>query len=208
MYPKPTFESPTPPTADEGPRFIAPTTVEAINNHVYFYADVNSDRGLTLLQRLREADNFLRSEHISRALPPDFPPIPIWLHINSWGGSVTDGFAISDQIKQIQTPIYSIVEGMCASAATFISMACSQRYIQPSAYMLIHELSAFMWGTYTQIKDDVKLLDMMIERITTFYLNNSTLKREDVEKSLKHNTWFNADMAIKAGMVDNIYGNA
>lgn len=189
----------------ESPQYIAPTTVEAINNHVYFYADVNSDRGLTLLQRLKETDNYLRTEYISRALPPDFPSIPIWLHINSWGGSVTDGFAISDQIKQIQSPVYSIIEGMCASAATFISMACTKRYIQPSAYMLIHELSGFLWGTYSQLKDDVKLLDMMIERITTFYCENSTITRKDVEEALNHNTWFNAEMAIKSGLVDGKY---
>jgi len=207
MYPRPMAEKSTIPTADQpaGNQFIAPTTVEAINNHVYFYAEVNSDRGLTLLQRLKETDNFLRSEHISRALPSDFPPIPIWLHINSWGGSVTDGFAISDQIKQIQTPIYSIVEGMCASAATFISMACTHRYIQPSAYMLIHDITAFLWGTHTQITDDVKLLEMMKERIIMFYVTHSALKKNVVEDYLLHNTWFNAGMAVEAGMVDSIY---
>jgi hypothetical protein len=41
-------------------------TVESIDNHVYFYADVDSDRCLSMIRQIREIDIRLRTEQISR----------------------------------------------------------------------------------------------------------------------------------------------
>lgn len=119
-------------------------TVESIDNHVYFYAVVDSDRSLALMRVIREIDVKLENEHGSRNLPPDFPRTPIWLHIHSYGGELFAGLGVADQLQGIRTPIYSIVEGCTASAATLIAMACTRRYIMPTAFILIHQLSSFM----------------------------------------------------------------
>ena len=95
-----------------------PLTVETVNNHIYFYSGVNTDRCLALIKQLRELDTAFRNEYLSRNLPEGHPQTPIWLHIHSGGGDLFTGFSVADQIKQIDTPVYSIVEGYCASAAT------------------------------------------------------------------------------------------
>ena len=111
-----------------------PMTVETIDNHVYFYAGVDSDRCLALVRSLRELDNRLRTERETRQVPPEIPATPIWLHINSPGGDLFAGLAAADQIPRIETPIYSVIEGMCASAATLISLACQRRFISQQLY--------------------------------------------------------------------------
>jgi ATP-dependent protease ClpP protease subunit len=103
-------------------------TVETVDNHIYFYADVDSDRCLALIRAIRQADSELRSEYLSRGLEGT-PLTPIWLHLHSYGGDLFTGFSVADQLTMIKTPIYSIVEGICTSAATLISMSCSKRYI-------------------------------------------------------------------------------
>jgi len=179
-------------------------TVETCDNHVYFYADVDSDRCLALIKEIRELDKMLRNERLTRDLPDDFPYTPIWLHVNSRGGFLTDGLSVSDQLARIKTPIYSIVEGRAASAATLISISCTKRFILPSAYMLLHQLSVKTWGTYEQIKDEVKLLDMMMKQLTKFYVGCSKLTEKQVKVFLSHDSWFDAEECVKLGLVDEI----
>ena len=123
---------------------IAPTplTVEAVDNHVYFYSDVDSDRCLALIRTIRETDARLRAERISRDLE-DHPPVPIWLHIQSGGGYLFAGFGAADELASITTPVYAIVEGLCASSATLIALACPKRFIRPNGFMLIHQFTSF-----------------------------------------------------------------
>lgn len=191
--------------AQPGSNYV-PMTVETFDNHIYFYADVDTDRCLDLIRRIREMDNELRRQAQSRMLPPDYPQIPIWLHIQSQGGELFTGLNIADQISKIQTPIYSIVEGMCASAATFISLAATKRYILPSSFMLIHQLSSWGWGRmkYEEFRDDMKLQDMLMERMYAFYVQKTNLTKAKIKKLLKSDSWFNAEQCIELGLADEI----
>jgi ATP-dependent protease ClpP protease subunit len=191
-------------TSPAGSGVYIPLTVEAVDTHVYFYAPVNTDRCLDLLRNIRELDNRLRNERLSRMIPDDVPATPIWLHIQSGGGGMFSGFNLLDQLAMIKTPIYSIVEGICASAATMISMACTKRFIMPSSFMLIHQISSVAWGTYEQIKDDVHLLDMAMERLYSFYTGKSNLTKTQVKAYLKKDTWFSAEECLENGLVDEI----
>ena len=179
-------------------------TVESVDNHCYFYSEVNSDRGLALIKNLRELDTKLRNEHASRSLPEDHPLTPIWLHIESPGGNLFTAFSIAEQIKRLKTPVYSVVEGYTASAATIISIACSKRFILPSAFMLIHQLSSFHWGKYEEFRDEMNLLDMAMETLVSFYVNNTKMKKTKVSELLKRDSWFNAKQSLDAGLVDKI----
>lgn len=181
-------------------------TVETIDNHVYFYSAVDSDRCLALIRALRELDVRLRTEHMSRQLRISHPPTPIWLHINSGGGSLFDALGVADQIPLIATPIYSLVEGFCASAATLIAMSCNHRCMTPSAFMLIHQFSAMVWGTYEEFKDEMKLFDMAMKRLVDFYVGHSKVPEAEVKEILKHDSWFDAGGCVDRGFVDEIYG--
>ena len=130
--------------------------------------------------------------------------MPIWLHIQSGGGSLFTGLNIADQLKTIQTPIYSIVEGYCASAATLISMSCQRRYITPSAFMLIHQLSTWTHGTYEQLQDDMHVNDMLMGRLYEFYEAKTKLKVKDLKAFMRRDSWFNAQECVAKGLVDEI----
>jgi ATP-dependent protease ClpP protease subunit len=178
-------------------------TVETVDNHIYFYADVDSDRCLALIRAIREADAELRSEYLSRGLD-GLPPTPIWLHIHSYGGDLFTGFSVADQLTMIKTPIYSIVEGICASAATLISMSCSKRYILPSSFMLIHQLSGLKWGTHEQFKDEMTLQNKAMDRLVEFYGRKSAVSAEEIRNMLTRDYWMDAETSIKLGFADAI----
>jgi len=186
---------------------IPKLTVETVNNHLYFYADVDTDRCLALIRSLHELDTSLRNERLTRNLPNDYPLTPIWLHIQSNGGSLFTGLAVSDQIAQFKTPIYSVVEGICASAATLISMSCAKRFMLPRSFLLIHQLSTVAWGKYEDIKDEVVLLDMAMSQLTKFYVDRSRLSKKKIVEMLTHDTWMSAEQCLVNGMIDEIKGN-
>lgn len=186
-------------SANETPRL----TVETVDNHVYFYADVDSDRCLALIRAVREADSSLRAEHLSRGMD-GMPLTPIWLHIHSYGGDLFTGFSIADQLTMIKSPVYSIVEGICASAATLISMSCAKRYILPSSFMLIHQLSGVKWGTHEQFKDEMTLQNKAMDRLVEFYSKKASTSADEIRNMLMRDYWMDAETCVKFGFVDEI----
>lgn len=178
-------------------------TVETVDNHIYFYADVDSDRCLALIKTIRETDAELRAEYLSRGME-GMPATPIWLHIHSYGGDLFAGFSLSDQLTMIKSPIYSVIEGICASAATLIAMSCNRRYILPSSFMLIHQLSSFKWGTHEQFKDEMQLQNKAMERLAAFYAQRSKVTEEGVRDMLTRDYWMDAEASVERGFVDEI----
>ncbi len=179
-------------------------TVESIDNHIYFYSGVDSDRCLSLIKQIKQIDTNLRNERLSRDIPDSFEHTPIWLHIQSFGGDLLSAFSVADQIKRTKTPIYSIIEGVCASAGTIISCSCNKRYITPSSFMLVHQLVGFNWGRYEELKDNMNLLEMCMKQITTFYKNNSKMPVNKIISLLKRDSWFDAKQSLALGLVDEI----
>jgi len=178
-------------------------TVESVDNHIYFYSYVDGDRCLALIKQILEIDKNLRVERESRRLlSGDFTPI--WLHINSPGGSIFDALAVADQITGIKTPVYSVAEGMCASAATLLSMCCKKRFILKNTFMLIHQFSGFMYGKHEEFVDKMKMNTMLLEKMVQFYIENSKLEEQAIRDMLKRDSWFDAEEALKNGFVDEI----
>jgi ATP-dependent protease ClpP protease subunit len=175
--------------------------LEHYDNHIYFYADVDSDHCLDLLVKVRRLDAELRSEQIARGLES---PTPIWLHIHSYGGDLFGGFSTSDQLKLVASPIYAVVEGVCASAATLIAMSCDKRFILPNSFMLVHQLSTTMWGTHEQFKDEMVLQAKAMERLIKFYLSHSKMTEDELKDMLKRDYWMEAEDAVTKGFVDAI----
>ena len=178
-------------------------TVETVDNHIYFYADVDSDRCLAVIREIRRVDADLRTEHLSRGLEGT-PLTPIWLHIYSYGGDLFAGFNMADQLATIKTPIFSVIEGICASAATLIAMPCTKRYILPNSFMLIHQLSSLVWGTHEQFKDEMGLQQKMMERLVEFYARRTKTPTDEVRAMLTRDFWMDAETCVRLGFVDEI----
>jgi ATP-dependent Clp endopeptidase proteolytic subunit ClpP len=178
-------------------------TVETMDNHVYFYADVDTDRCLAMIRTVRDIDAYLRSQQITRRTE-DLPPTPIWLHIQSGGGDLFAGFATADQLMSIKSPIYSVVEGVCASAATLLSLACTKRYILPNAFMLVHQLSSAMWGTHEQFEDEHKLQNALMDKLATFYSERTGIDEQKVREMMTRDFWMSAEESIRLGFAQEV----
>jgi ATP-dependent protease ClpP protease subunit len=171
------------------------------SNHIYFYSEIDRDSICKLIALIREAERFC----ILTALEISVDAVPIYLHINSYGGCVHSAFAAIDAIAGCRVPVHSIVEGSTASAGTLISISCNKRYIRTNAYMLIHQLSSTCWGKMSEIDDEYKNLTELMERVKQLYEDRATLSSKKLSKLLKHDLWLDSTVAIVNGLADEIW---
>ncbi len=175
--------------------------VEIQDNKIYFYTDIEPKSILKLNKALRQLD----AEHISNKQIRGLKELePIYLYINSYGGDVFSGFSAMNTIEQCQSEIITVVDGMCASAATFLSVAGQQRWIQKDSYMLIHQMSTGLWGTYENFEDEKKNLDLLMARIRSVYIRYTQIPEKILYETLKHDFYFDAKTCLKYKLVDKI----
>jgi|TARA_B100001287_G_scaffold235848_1_gene208199 ATP-dependent protease ClpP protease subunit len=189
---------------DEAPSNAESTKMKKItrdNNHIYFHAEVNRDNIFELIENIRkcEIDNIV----LAHTLCCD--PIPIYLHINSYGGCVFSAFTAIDIIKACKIPVYTVIEGATASAGTLMSVVGEKRYIRPNAHMLIHQLSSGTWGKMQELEDDFENNKALMEKIIDIYKDNAKIPKTKLKEILKHDLWWNVDTCMKYGLIDEIW---
>jgi len=177
------------------------TKVYRESNHIYFYAEVDRATVSLLNKLIREAEEY----SVLTSMKLRVSTIPIWLHIFSDGGYIHAALAAVDTIQGCGVPIYSVVEGATASAGTIMSIACKKRYIRPSAYMLIHQLSSECWGKLSEIQDEYTGLTELMDKIRGMYAEKTKLSEKKLNWLLKHDLWLDAAKSIKWGLADELY---
>jgi ATP-dependent Clp protease protease subunit len=175
--------------------------VKRDNNHIYFYTEVDRQSILDLIWLIREVEE----ENKIASFKLHIDDIPIYLHINSNGGDVFEAFNAMDAIRSCRVPVHTIIEGATASAGTLMSVVGKKRYICPSAYMLIHQLSSTCWGKMSEIEDEYKNLQECMDRIRTIYKEYTKIPKKELTELLKHDLWLNAEKSLKYGLVDEIW---
>ena len=119
--------------------FLNKSEVKVEQNHIYFYTDVNSNSIYELISAIKtlEYDLQFMKFDLNHVYNFNIEPV-IYLHINSGGGYLYDGFLGSDYILQSKIKIISIIDGYCASSATLLSMCCQERWMNKNSSILIH----------------------------------------------------------------------
>jgi len=174
--------------------------VETVNNRIYFYSEVSRAKNLELNKALHSLDVSLQN----RAVALSTDPGRIFVHINSYGGSVFAGLSSSDYILKSKTPVTSVIDGCAASAGTIMSVCASHRQMHKHAYMLIHQLSSGFWGKYEEIKDDMENCDNFMKVIKEIYEEHTKIPKKELDKILKHDLWWDAEKCLSYGLIDEI----
>ena len=175
--------------------------VETTNNRIYYYSEVSRQKILVLNKNLKTLnDNLLNQAQLLDLKEP----ANIYLHVNSFGGSVFAGLAAVDYVKSCEVPVITIVEGCAASAATLFSVVGAHRQIRNNSFMLIHQISSGMWGKYEELKDSIDNCDLFMQIIKDIYNEHTKIPKKKLNEILKHDLWFDAETCLEYGLVDEI----
>lgn len=130
---------------------------------------------------------------------------PIVLHVNSEGGSVFDGFAIYTILRDCSSKVTAYIDGLAASAASYVVMAADEIIMSDVAWMMIHSASSFVWGNKKDFLKEVEMLDGIDKGIAKAYANHSEdLDFEEFLALMEAETWLDAETAKSYGLIDTI----
>jgi ATP-dependent Clp protease protease subunit len=128
------------------------------------------------------------------------------IFINSEGGDVFEAKAIYAQLKRFGADAEVIVhiDGIAASAATFVAMAGDKIITAPEATWMVHEAWTLAMGNAGDLRDTADLLDMMNEDIAAIYAKRTGRSVEEMRAMMSVETWMNAQEAKDAKFTDEI----
>lgn len=132
----------------------------------------------------------------------------ITLHLNSPGGEVFDGVAIYNALRSHPAKVIARVEGIAASAASFIAMAGDQILMAPHSSMMIHEVRGIVFGTADQMRSEADLMEKVTSTIANIYQERAGGSVREWLNAMHDTTWYEDQEAVDAGLADAVDGPA
>jgi len=130
---------------------------------------------------------------------------PIYLYINSPGGSVSDGFALINTIKLIKCPVYTIINGEACSMGGLISIAGTKRYITKNAFWMSHDMRGGIWGDYSgKVEYRAEFIKKCWKMIEDHLKQHTKLTNKEIEIARNGELWLSPEECLEKGIVDKL----
>lgn len=128
----------------------------------------------------------------------------IRLHINSPGGDVFDGIAILNALRAHDAKVVAIVDGIAASAASFIAVGVDEVVMARNSELMIHDAWGLCVGNAADMAEMAEMLDHISDNIASIYADRAGGTTADWRAAMQTETWYSADEAVAAGLADRV----
>ncbi|GAB0491814.1 hypothetical protein MMPV_003069 [Pyropia vietnamensis] len=131
---------------------------------------------------------------------------PIYLYINSPGGSVIAGLALFDTMKHIKSEIVTINVGLAASMASFLLAAGEpgKRLALPHSRVMIHQPMGGAQGQAADIKVEAEQILRIKKNLVAEYARMTGQTIETIIKDLNRDNFMSAEAAKEYGLIDMV----
>ena len=135
---------------------------------------------------------------------------PIYLYINSPGGSVTAGMAIYDTIQHIKAEVTTICVGLAASMGAFLLAAGSKgrRLALPHARIMIHQPLGGTRGQATDIEIEARQILRVRQELNELLAKHTEKPVEQIAKDTDRDNFMSAEEAREYGLIDRVVDKA
>lgn len=155
-------------------------------------------------------NDFLANQIIAIMLYLDSedPGKPIYLYINSPGGSVTAGLAIYDTMRHIKSEVVTICVGLAASMGAFLLCGGSKgkRLALPNSRIMIHQPSGGMQGRNQATDIDIEAREILRirDQLNQIMADNTGQSIEKIKKDTDRDYFMSAYEAKEYGLIDQV----
>ena len=134
------------------------------------------------------------------------PEKPLYLYVNSPGGSVIAGLALYDTIGHINSEVVTVNVGMAASMASFILGAGvrGKRVALPNSRVMIHQPMGGSKGQAEDIRVEAEQILKIKGTLVTMYAQMTGNTRENIIQELDRDNYMSAQEALEFGIIDRI----
>lgn len=170
--------------------------VDSGHAHVYtFYAGIDAD---SVQACIAELGLWSRRD----------PGAPFTIIFNSPGGSVHDGLALFDYVRQLRRlghHVTTVALGRAASMGAILLQAGDRRVVGANAFVLVHEVSHQTGGKVSEMADNVEFTRRLQGRLLEILSERSTLTAREIQRRwARKEWWLAADEAVGLGFADEI----
>ncbi len=126
------------------------------------------------------------------------------VHINSYGGVVSDGLAIYNTLRNHKAKIKTYNDGFACSAASVVFEAGDERIASNASLLLIHNAWMNTAGNSDQLRKDADDLEKITQASVEVYKDCTNLTEEEIKALMKAETWILPDDALAMGFATSI----
>lgn len=135
---------------------------------------------------------------------------PVNVYINSGGGDLFAGIAISNMLKRHNASTKAIVDGLAGSAASVIAFGCDSIEMPENAYLMIHKPSSWCSGNADDFKKMAETLDTLQVGIVNTYMDKVVdgVDSDKINSMVDEETWLTGKDAKEYFKINTVKKNA
>ncbi|WBO23939.1 head maturation protease, ClpP-related [Sphingomonas abietis] len=126
------------------------------------------------------------------------------MRINSPGGDVFEARAMMALLSEFSGTVTAKIDGLAASAASFLMLAASTIEIAEGGFVMIHKGWTMMMGNADDLRSTADLLDKVDSSIVSNYAAKTGKSADDILAWMKAETWFDAAEAVENGFCNSV----
>lgn len=146
----------------------------------------------------------ISARDVSEALDAAGDVDEVRVRINSPGGDAWEGMAIMNMLRAHPAKVVAVVDGIAASAASYIAVGCDETVMSPGTQMMIHDASTFAYGPAAIMRKAATFLDSVSNAIASVYAEVAGGSDADWRALMVETTWYTAAEAVESGLADRV----
>lgn len=147
----------------------------------------------------------ISSYNLSRQIK-DLDVDTIHVHINSYGGEVSEGLAIYNSLKQHKAKVRTYCDGFACSIASVIFMAGDKRVMSNASMLMVHNPWTYTEGNAQELRKTAADLDKMSQASVNAYMERVGITEEEVKQLLDEESWLLPSEALDYGFATSVTG--
>jgi ATP-dependent Clp protease protease subunit len=151
-----------------------------------------------------QVDEYSVNEIITRLQTLEGSKEPVYLLIDSPGGSVFDGARLITQMESMKTPVNTVCVGLCASMGAMIHSYGKQRLITARSTLMYHPASGGAQGQIPNMLARLNYAQNFVGKLEANVQKRSGMAKADYEKRIAYEFWADSDEAKALKLVDNV----
>ena len=162
--------------------------------NIYIFGDITSFRGI---------ENDVSAYHLANQLEQAGNLAEINVHIDSYGGEVSEGFAIYNAIRNKNAQVTTYADGFVASAAIYPFLAGTQRVANNVSAFYFHPVVGGGCGYAEDLREAADELDKLTE-IGLRAFTNTGMQEHAARDLINSKTWYNPEEILEMGLATSI----
>lgn len=126
------------------------------------------------------------------------------VHINSYGGDVSEGVAIYTALRNCGRTVNTYVDGFACSIASVVLMAGERRVMGPASLVMVHDPWMKATGNAEELRKAAEDLDVIGQASRAAYMGRVAISAEELDRLMREETWLGAEQAVEYGFATEV----